>query len=55
MPYLLVEIRQDLIDTEAGARVWAERLGDAIGAVLAHPSLDRFAEPAPDVREPGFE
>lgn len=34
LPYLLVEIRQDLIADAAGRQVWARWLGDAIERVL---------------------
>ncbi|MFQ5973189.1 MAG: N-formylglutamate amidohydrolase [Alphaproteobacteria bacterium] len=55
MPYLLVEIRQDLIASEAGARAWADRVSNAVSSAVAHPSLDHFMTPAPDVCEPRFE
>lgn len=35
LPYLLVEIRQDLISTVTGQQDWARRLGDAIEGALA--------------------
>ncbi len=41
LPHVLVEIRQDLIDTHHGAAAWAERLGDALDGILADPALYR--------------
>ena len=38
---VLIEVRQDLIDTEAGASLWADRLGAALEAVLRDPALYR--------------
>ena len=55
LPYVLFEIRQDLIASEAGVEAWADRLGALLGAALGHPSLDGLGEPAPDVREPRYE
>ena len=51
LPYVLFEIRQDHLDSEAGAEAWASRLGALLGEALEHPSLDRLAAPASDVRE----
>jgi predicted N-formylglutamate amidohydrolase len=39
---VLIEVRQDLIETEAGASLWAERLGAALEAVLRDPALYRI-------------
>jgi predicted N-formylglutamate amidohydrolase len=55
MPYVLFEIRQDLIDSEAGADAWAERLGTLLGALLGEANLHRYGPAATDVREPRFE
>lgn len=55
MPYVLFEIRQDLIRTEAGADAWAERLAALLAPLLSHASLDHYGAAAPDVREPRFE
>jgi len=55
LPYVLFEIRQDLIGSEAGVEAWADRLAPLLSAALGHQSLDRFGEPAPDVREPRYE
>ena len=38
---VLIEVRQDLIDTQHGAAAWAERLGGALDAVLGDPALYR--------------
>jgi predicted N-formylglutamate amidohydrolase len=35
LPYALIEIRQDLIDTSAGAAAWADRLAAALKEILA--------------------
>jgi len=37
----LIEVRQDLIDTQHGAVAWAERLATALEAVLRDPALYR--------------
>ncbi|UEM19979.1 N-formylglutamate amidohydrolase [Skermanella mucosa] len=42
LPHLLVEIRQDLIDTRHGAAEWAGILGEALDEVLADPTLYRI-------------
>ena len=36
---VLIEVRQDLIDTHQGAADWADRLGAALAAVLGDPGL----------------
>ncbi len=41
LPHAGVEIRQDLIDTAAGAAAWAEALAAALKPVLARPGLNR--------------
>ncbi len=38
-PNVLLEIRQDLVDTQHGARHWAMLIGTALQAVMAHPDL----------------
>jgi len=43
LPHVLVELRQDLIDTHHGAALWAGRMGDALEAVLAAPALYRVS------------
>lgn len=55
MPYVLFEIRQDLIASEAGANTWAERLGVLLAALLMEANLHRYGPAANDVREPRFE
>ncbi len=42
LPHAGVEIRQDLIDTAAGAAAWAEALAAALKPVLARPGLNRM-------------
>ncbi len=39
LPHTLIEVRQDLIATEAGADAWADRLAAALGPILADPGL----------------
>src|SRR3546814_17004577 len=39
---VLIEVRQDLIDTPQGAALWAERLGAVLEAVLGDPALYRI-------------
>lgn len=39
---VLIEVRQDLIDTPHGAAEWAGRLAAALGAVLPDPALYRI-------------
>lgn len=39
LPHVAIEIRQDLIDTAAGARHWAEILAAALEPILAAPEL----------------
>jgi predicted N-formylglutamate amidohydrolase len=41
----LIEIRQDLIDTDQGARAWAARVGAALGDVLGDVALYRAVSP----------
>jgi len=38
-PNVLLEIRQDLVDTQRGVRHWAERVGQVLAKVLAQPDL----------------
>ena len=38
-PNVLLEIRQDLVDTRHGALHWAELAGKALAAVLVHPEI----------------
>jgi predicted N-formylglutamate amidohydrolase len=39
LPHVSIEIRQDLINTEAGAERWANILADALYDILADPDL----------------
>ncbi len=55
MPYALLEIRQDLVATDAGPEDWAERLASVLDDVLDDPSVGDYTAPAPDIREPRFE
>jgi predicted N-formylglutamate amidohydrolase len=55
VPYVLLEIRQDLLATEAGIVEWADRLGALLARALAHPSLDHLAPPATDLRAPRYQ
>jgi predicted N-formylglutamate amidohydrolase len=55
LPYVLFEIRQDLLATEAGIADWADRLGDLLAKALADPSLDHLAPPATDLRAPRYQ
>jgi predicted N-formylglutamate amidohydrolase len=46
LPHVMVEIRQDLIDTHKGAEHWAGVLGAALAPILADPKLYRLLVPA---------
>ncbi len=48
-PNVLLEIRQDLVDTLHGARHWAELVGKALASVMAHPDMAQAV--GADVRE----
>jgi predicted N-formylglutamate amidohydrolase len=48
-PNVLLEIRQDLVDTQHGVRRWAELVGEALAKVLAHPDIAEVTHAA--VRE----
>jgi predicted N-formylglutamate amidohydrolase len=39
LPHLLIEVRQDLIDTHHGAAAWADRIGDVLTNILSDDSL----------------
>ncbi len=54
MPYTLLEIRQDLVAADAGAKEWAGRLAGILDDVLDDPGIGHYATPAPDVSEPRF-
>lgn len=38
-PHVLIEIRQDLIETDSGVARWADLLGDVLEGVLASPDI----------------
>jgi predicted N-formylglutamate amidohydrolase len=46
IPHVLLEIRQDLIDTRRGAEEWSETLYTALGPLLADAALRRLQVPA---------
>jgi predicted N-formylglutamate amidohydrolase len=39
LPHVSIEVRQDLVNTEAGAEKWATILADALAEILADPGL----------------
>jgi predicted N-formylglutamate amidohydrolase len=39
LPHVAIELRQDLVDDEAGAAQWAGRLAVALGPILARPDI----------------
>lgn len=45
LPHVLIELRQDLIDTHHGAEEWAGRLGDVFAELLADDDLYRVERP----------
>jgi predicted N-formylglutamate amidohydrolase len=55
MPYVLFEIRQDLVGSDAGVNAWVNRLAPILDRILDHESIVAFGKPAPDVREPRYE
>lgn len=46
IPHVLLEIRQDMIDTRRGAEEWSEILYGALAPLLADPALRRIEVPA---------
>jgi predicted N-formylglutamate amidohydrolase len=54
MPYTLLEIRQDLVAADTGAKEWAGRLAGILDGALDDPGIGHYATPAPDVSEPRF-
>lgn len=44
LPHVSIEIRQDLVDTEAGAERWATILDEGLRDILADPDLYRIWE-----------
>lgn len=55
LPYVLFEIRQDLIGDQAGSDAWARRLGRLLAGALGDPSLDHLAPPATDLVAPRYQ
>ncbi len=55
LPYVLFEIRQDLIADDVGAPAWALRLGSLLAEALADPSLDHLAASATDLEAPRYQ
>ncbi len=55
LPYILFEIRQDLVATAATAAAWADRLAAILRTALEHGTIDAYGEPARDIREPRYE
>ncbi len=55
LPYVLFEIRQDLIGDDAGAEAWARRLGGLLAHALTDPCLDHLAAPATDLEAPRYQ
>lgn len=45
-PHVLLEIRQDLIDTRKGAEEWSEKLYSALAPLLVDPTLRSVQKPA---------
>jgi predicted N-formylglutamate amidohydrolase len=45
LPHVGIEVRQDLVGDEAGARKWAGILADSLHDVLADPDLYQKLEP----------
>jgi predicted N-formylglutamate amidohydrolase len=55
LPYVLFEIRQDLISSETGVEAWADRLAAILAPAQEHASIRGLSEPAKDVFEPRYE
>jgi predicted N-formylglutamate amidohydrolase len=55
LPYILFEIRQDLLNAESRIDAWADRLGDLLAKALTDPNLDHLAPPATDLRAPRYQ
>jgi len=43
LPFALIEMRQDLIDTHHGAEAWADRLSPILGRIFTDPGLHKSA------------
>jgi predicted N-formylglutamate amidohydrolase len=55
LPYVLFEIRQDLLSALPGIDAWAERLGCLLATALTDPCLDHLAPPARDPHAPRYQ
>jgi predicted N-formylglutamate amidohydrolase len=55
LPYILFEIRQDLLNAESRIDAWADRLGDLLAKALTDPNLDHLAPAATDLRAPRYQ
>lgn len=55
LPYVLFEIRQDLISSQAGIDAWATRLAAILSPALEHKSTQGVSSPAKDIFEPRYE
>jgi predicted N-formylglutamate amidohydrolase len=55
LPYVLFEIRQDLLSALPGIDAWAERLGSLLATALTDPCLDHLAPPARDLHAPRYQ
>ncbi len=55
LPYVLFEIRQDLISSETGAQGWADKLAAILAPALEHATIRGLGEPAKDVFETRYE
>lgn len=42
LPHALIEVRQDLIATEAGAAEWADRIAEGLAPLVADPQVRRI-------------
>ena len=50
-PYVLLELRHDLVSTDEGASAWSQRLASILCKSVGHPDLARYARAADDVAE----
>jgi predicted N-formylglutamate amidohydrolase len=55
LPYVLFEIRQDLLSVEPRIDAWADQLGSLLAKALTDPSLDHRASPATDLLAPRYQ
>jgi predicted N-formylglutamate amidohydrolase len=55
LPYVLFEIRQDLLHAAPDIDAWADHLGSLLAKALTDPSLDHLAPPATDLRAPRYQ